>query len=385
MTSGDLSTLADAVAAATGGAVSVMDPAGYVIAYSSLPGQPIDDVRRDGILGKRVPDKYMVHHRDPEFRASGTVRVIDVAGTLPRLAVAISNGTEHLGSIWSICAGRPVDPPDPAAVAAVSRAAEAAMARAAEAAVPLILARRSSSRTSRTHALLTDPDAVRPDSDIEYVVLAAKVVSEHPEGYLDRLVGLLDLTVARGRDSGCVVIEQTVFLLRPLESDDTVEDFATEADVVRVRATASFGVPITFGIGEPSARPSAARRQASSVLDVAAARTATYRTVEVQVRLHQMETALAGTSMSIPAVEKLLAHDAAEGTSYAETILALLDHESNVAVAANSLYLHANTFRYRVRRTKDLFGLDLDDADTRLLVWLILRSKRRGFTSHHES
>lgn len=60
-------------------------------------------------------------------------------------------------------------------------------------------------------------------------------------------------------------------------------------------------------------------------------------------------------SLALPAVERMLACDATEGTDYAATVLALLAHESNVAAASASLYLHPNTFRYRLRRTKELF------------------------------
>ena len=40
--------------------------------------------------------------------------------------------------------------------------------------------------------------------------------------------------------------------------------------------------------------------------------------------------------------------------------------------AAKSLDVHVNTVRYRLSRVEPLFGIDLDDAETRLLVWLQL-------------
>jgi DNA-binding PucR family transcriptional regulator len=36
--------------------------------------------------------------------------------------------------------------------------------------------------------------------------------------------------------------------------------------------------------------------------------------------------------------------------------------------------MHANTVRYRLRRAVELFGLDLDDADQMLVLWLSLRA-----------
>jgi DNA-binding PucR family transcriptional regulator len=34
--------------------------------------------------------------------------------------------------------------------------------------------------------------------------------------------------------------------------------------------------------------------------------------------------------------------------------------------------VHENTLRYRIRRLPDMFGLDLDDPETRLVTWLRL-------------
>lgn len=364
MTTSDLSALADATATAAGGAVAVMDPRGYVVAYSSVPGQPIDDVRRDGILGKQVPAEYMVHHIDPDFRRSSTVHAVDIPGVLPRLAIAVSSDGDYLGSIWSIASGVGPGPPDPRSVAALTRAAAAA--------VPLLARHhRDGADNPRVRALLTDPEVVTAPG-ARYLVLAARVDSPQPQALLVQLAGLLELTFGTATDSGCLVEDGRVFLV--LESEDD-RAFAAEAEEVRRRASAAFGVSVTCAIGGPQDRPSAARSHAHWTLDVIedGAQTTTFECSRVPVTLRRARDALSDVALALPAVERLLACDASEGTEYAATVLALLTHESNVAAAAASLYLHPNTFRYRLRRTKELFGLDLDDADTRLLVWLSLR------------
>ncbi|MFD7898217.1 helix-turn-helix domain-containing protein [Streptomyces sp. NPDC059568] len=35
--------------------------------------------------------------------------------------------------------------------------------------------------------------------------------------------------------------------------------------------------------------------------------------------------------------------------------------------------MHQNTLRYRTRRAVEVFGIDLHDADQRLILWLQLR------------
>ncbi|OZE93246.1 PucR family transcriptional regulator [Rhodococcus sp. 15-2388-1-1a] len=365
MTTADLSALADATATAVGGAVSVMDPQGYVVAYSSVPGQPIDDVRRDGILGKQVPARYMVHHIDPLFRGSSTVHVVDVPGALPRLAVAVSVDGEYLGSIWCIVSTAPSGPPDRGAVTALTRAAAAA--------VPLLLARRRPAEPGnpRARALLTDPTVVTSPGS-RFAVVAAKVDSAQPETLLVQLGGLLELTFGGDTDSGFVVDDHVVFFVVARDDDGGV---AEEAEGVRRRAEVAFGVPVTFAVGGPHARPAVARSHAHWVLDAIekGSHTTTFEHSRIPVTLNRATDALTDVSLAIPAVERMLSYDATEGTDYGATVLALLAHESNVAAASASLYLHANTFRYRLRRTKELFDLDLDDPDTRLLVWMSLR------------
>lgn len=50
-----------------------------------------------------------------------------------------------------------------------------------------------------------------------------------------------------------------------------------------------------------------------------------------------------------------------------------LDCQGDVGAAATRLQVHANTLRYRLRRAQERFGLDLEDPDVRLSMWLQLR------------
>ncbi|MEU6284273.1 helix-turn-helix domain-containing protein [Streptomyces sp. NPDC047028] len=45
----------------------------------------------------------------------------------------------------------------------------------------------------------------------------------------------------------------------------------------------------------------------------------------------------------------------------------------NVGRAARRLTVHQNTLKYRLRRTQELFGLDLEHPDDRLSCWPQLR------------
>ncbi|WP_371781658.1 helix-turn-helix domain-containing protein [Streptosporangium subroseum] len=69
----------------------------------------------------------------------------------------------------------------------------------------------------------------------------------------------------------------------------------------------------------------------------------------------------------------LATQDAEKGTSWVATVRAYLDAFGDVAVAADRVGVHPNTFRYRLRRINEVFGLDLSDPDERLVVTLRLR------------
>ena len=99
-TGGDLFSLANAVAGIVGGAVAIMDTQQVVVAYSNLPDQPIDETRRRGILGRRVPEDALADHLDREVWVSDTVVRQHRDGDLPRTAVVVRAGEDVLGSLW---------------------------------------------------------------------------------------------------------------------------------------------------------------------------------------------------------------------------------------------------------------------------------------------
>ncbi|HYH28808.1 MAG TPA: helix-turn-helix domain-containing protein [Pseudonocardia sp.] len=57
---------------------------------------------------------------------------------------------------------------------------------------------------------------------------------------------------------------------------------------------------------------------------------------------------------------------------------AYLESFGDMVSAARRLHVHPNTLRYRLRRIRELTGLDLDDADTRLAAALQLRAGDAG-------
>ncbi|MCW2500742.1 MAG: hypothetical protein JWN87_2418, partial [Frankiales bacterium] len=120
------------------------------------------------------------------------------------------------------------------------------------------------------------------------------------------------------------------------------------------------------------------RRDADAVLRlVAPGEVSLVEDVVAQVVLLDLQRHLASSAhLRLPAVDRMLRHDAEQGTPYAASVLAYLAANADVPAAAESVNVHPNTFRYRLRRVRELFGVDLADADVRLVVWLQLRTRR---------
>jgi DNA-binding PucR family transcriptional regulator len=70
---------------------------------------------------------------------------------------------------------------------------------------------------------------------------------------------------------------------------------------------------------------------------------------------------------------RLVAYDEQHHVNLLETLVAYLDAFGDVSMAAKAVHVHANTFRYRLRRLSAIGGLDLDDPDTRFSLMLRLR------------
>ncbi|MGE5404041.1 MAG: PucR family transcriptional regulator, partial [Candidatus Saccharibacteria bacterium] len=74
-----------------------------------------------------------------------------------------------------------------------------------------------------------------------------------------------------------------------------------------------------------------------------------------------------------PAVFQLINWDEAHGTSYEETLWALLSNDLNINLAAEKMFIHRNTMSYRVGKIIEMTGLNLKDGDT---VFQLLLTKR---------
>jgi sugar diacid utilization regulator len=100
---------------------------------------------------------------------------------------------------------------------------------------------------------------------------------------------------------------------------------------------------------------------------------ATIGELRSEVLLAETLDLLAGRpELSHPGVSVLAAHDAERGGELVTSVLAHLDALGDVRAAAAALNVHPNTLRYRLRRARELSGIDLDDPRERLACHLQL-------------
>ncbi|MCI3276402.1 PucR family transcriptional regulator [Streptomyces cylindrosporus] len=388
---GDLFALADAVATATGGATAVEDPRQRILAYSTVSGQPVDEDRREGILGLRVPassrSRYTEQYR-VLFAADGPVRLPALhEGDLPRLAVAVRAGGETLGSIWVVDDGTLAADAEQTLVQGASTAALLLLrARAAQE-----LARHQNSDLLRR---LLDGTADAPTAvqrlGLEGAVRVAAFVLDtvslpDSEQTALRLLDVVRLQCeARYGRHACVLVDGVVYALLPAPGTRSDAPGGGShkrlAEDIVARAGQALRVPVRAALGEVvagAAEAAASREDADLVLRVLGPRLPVATVDEVRARVTLLRlTEVMGErrELSAGAWRRVLAYDSANGTDYARTLVSWFDAGCDMARAAKLLAVHPNTCRYRLRQAQRHIGIDLDDPDERLVLWLQLRT-----------
>ncbi|MDJ0322689.1 helix-turn-helix domain-containing protein [Cryobacterium sp. PH31-AA6] len=406
---GDLFALANAIAAMVGGATAIEDLQDRVLAYSTLPGQPTDETRRDGILGRQVPDlPDNAEAYASLFQATGAVRLPGAVPErrpglptgekgLPRLAIAVRAGTQPLGSIWVIDEAGTLDSD-----------AEGALERAADIAALHILRARSAADVARQQRAELLRRLLEGGEDSRLVagqlgidtagsfVAVAFQPDFGPAGDELRLNRLVDLIVmhceTHEQGTECVVIGNIVYALftgvtgsQPSGAQFLAARLAgVEAMVGRLvaRAATALRIVVRASIGSQVTsvgRISRSRRDADLVLLLLASGPAAGAVASAgDVRSHLTLLELAGIFRDNPGLRSqqavaVLEFDERSGTDYARTLRTYLDCARDSASTALRLDVHQNTLRYRLRRAHELFAIDLADAEDTLTLWLSLR------------
>lgn len=393
--SGDLFAVANAIASLLDAPITIEDRSSRVLAFSGRQDEA-DRSRVETILGRQVPERYAriltergvfseLHRADRPVYIEPVAEEGD-AFSMPRVAVAVRAGDEVLGSIWAAVPG-PLS------------------AERTEALV-------GAGKLVALHLL-----RVRAGADVQRRV-RADLVSSVLEGGPGAREALERLGLA-----GTPLVVLGFTLADPAEGADAAvtherqrlsDAFAMHLSAVNSRSASALLGGVAYGLaaatGTEAENEERARRLATDFLDrighrlrpvvaigpvattpaeVVEARATTDRILRVlrerslagpvarfadvqteSLLLELRDLASARRERPTGPLLRLIDYDRAHHAHLVETLRAWLDAFGDVSRAAAALYVHPNTFRYRLRRVKEVGRLDLDDPRQRFAVQL---------------
>jgi GAF domain-containing protein len=379
---GDLFALANSIAGAVGGAVAVEDERRRILAYSTLPDQPIDEARRRGILGRQVPDEPSdAHVYGDLYRHIGAVAIEADEGMRPRLAVAVRAGGELLGSLWVVEGDTAFGPQN---IAALEEGARLVALHFLRARADEDVARRS--RVESVRALIEgSSDAAGASVRLGFSTKPVVVLMFTPQvaSSVDRLAVAERLT---SLIAGHCSVFRRVAAVAPY-GDGVIAVVSTSLDAERSRELAvandlvvhlrsATRLKIQVNVGRRVEHAVDAVHSAREAVSVQAVRTAVmddlvaFEQVEGQVVLNWLADAASAQPwlMSGPIDTMRRIGDSDD----LETLRAYFDASGDKQLAAQRLGLHVNTMRYRMKRIEAAGLLNVDDPTTRLVAWLQL-------------
>jgi len=352
------------------------------------------------ILGWQGPEPYLRKLREwgvfDRLRAGEQVVAVEEhpeIGVRPRLAVGIRAGARYLGTIWVQQRATPFAPRAQEALVGAARLAAAEILRRRTGSTPDRGSRRDLVADLLTGRASTDLVAGRlgldPGCPALVVGFGLPATPDAParELHREQVLGLVSVyAVAHHRHALVGSADERVYAVLPGDPPGRVavspgDPPGLEAVLSWVRHAvevlrARTGVGVCAGLGLPAPALEGvreARSEADRVLDALLRRAGEGRAVATigelrsEVLLAEVLDLIGGRpELADPGVAALVAHDAARGGELVVSVLAYLDALGDVRAAATSLNVHPNTLRYRLRRVRELSGLDLDDPRERL-------------------
>ncbi|WP_253766144.1 PucR family transcriptional regulator [Goodfellowiella coeruleoviolacea] len=377
----DLFALADSLADAVGGAVTIEDRLSRVLAYSSLQ-QHADRARAETILGRQAPEPLRAL-----FAARGVSTHLDSSdeplfvpadadhGLTGRMVVAVRAGRELLGSVWVAC-------PQP-----LDGARRRALADGARTVALHLLRSRASADLERQvetdlvmQLLEGTADAATVASRLGLPqgpmhVIASRAHTAEQERHAALLLSFDRATTGFGwsRPGRSAVAGNTLYTVLP--GDDVS---AARAWIASLHAALPTHVTLMAGISAPAVLDDlpAARQEADECLALHETRQASsvppaYEESWDDILFQRLRTAArSGRAPARGPVTELRRHDTEHGTQYVATLRAWLQAQGDPVEAGRQLGVHENTIRYRLRKMTELTALDLHDGNKRLAMMI---------------
>jgi hypothetical protein len=383
----DLFDVVDTIARLLGGSVVVEDVDFRVLAYSAVPGQPSDEGRRSAILNRRIAERWLQWMEESGIRerlvkSDELIRLDNPwATSLIRYIQPIRASDQLVGYLW-LYFETELDAEAPRTIL------EFAQLLAPE------LARRSPTLTenpgghvlrqflvgglSASHAA----SILGVDEHSNIVVIAVDVEATKSDAVIiqSRAVRALALYTQMHLASSLVgTVDQQIYLLyaSPRLKPDVaaimrgISKHLTRAVQTKVRAAAG-------GVHRGLAAAGISRNEADLTLRVLRTkndweRDGLFASMRHDIVLNEIVEVLRARPILVRGLlDRLITHDRQYHTDYVTTLRVYMNSFGDMRAAAQSLNLHPNSLRYRVKRLTEIGGLDLDDPQLRLALQLLL-------------
>ncbi|SDF39311.1 DNA-binding transcriptional regulator, PucR family [Lentzea fradiae] len=378
----DLFALADSLAAATGGAVTIEDHLSRVLAYSG-PQQEVDAARLETIMGRQVPAwvrelfdaagvrRHLAASDEPFF-----VGGVPDRGLTGREVVAVRVGKELLGTIWVACS------------APLRGARRTALTDGARTVALHLLRLRASADLERQvesewviRLLEGTADAATVISQLGLPPGPARVVAVRAHVGAERHAAVLlafeQATTGFGwsRPGRSALSGNSIYTILPGERVAAARDWLAVLEAA-LPDTLVLSAGIS-AVAEPADLP-AARQEADECLALHEMRTEdtappAYDESWDAILLQRLRTAArVGRASARGPVADLRRYDAEHGTEYVATLRAWLEAQGDLTTAGERLGVHGNTVRNRLRKMTDVTSIDLDDPTKRVAMMIDL-------------
>ncbi|MCW2529762.1 MAG: putative transcriptional regulator, PucR family [Pseudonocardiales bacterium] len=402
--SGDLFALANAITALLDAPVTIEDTSSRVLAFSARQDEA-DTSRVETILGRQVPERFT-----QRLVEQGVFRVLYSSDAplwipeeqpgneprqLPRVAVTVRAGDEVLGSIWAAVR----EPLNDERTRAFSDAAKLVALHMLHVRAGADVKRRL--RTDLLSTALEGGIGAREALnrlglfDQSVVVLALTLLDRNGDvqsirSDADHVTELQRISDAFAMHLGAVhprsaaaLVGDVAYGLVPVRRD------GTDGEERAMRVAADFLARISdrglavMGVG-PVAHDTAelayARTSADRVLRVLRVardvdrRVAGLADVHVEALMLELrDIVTARGDRILGPLARIVDYDTTHHSNLVQTLQAWLNSFGDVIAASAELYVHPNTFRYRLKRLAEIGRLDLSDPEVRFAASLQLR------------
>jgi len=399
---GDLFALANAVAALVDAPVTIEDRGARVLAFSGRQEES-DRGRIETILGRQVPERYsrVLEERGvfrDLYRSDDPIQVAPVpigetAFSQPRAAIAVRAGDEILGSIWAavrepLSDDRKRALRDAAQVVALHllrNRAGADVERRLQADLVASALEGGAEAQEAAHRLGLSGHsalviAVAVGSDERSAVEDAARLATERQRVADAFAVHLSAVHPRSATAqiGNVIYGVLPAIREPAESEERAGKIA-EDFLERL----GDHLPVMIAVG-PVAVDAAALVDSRASADralrvVTTARPRSRRVVRLadvhaeSLLLELRDLVAVRGDRPTGVIAKLIEYDHEHDARLVATLNAWLEAFGDVNQAADAVFVHPNTFRYRLRRLVQVSGIDLKDPADRFAAMLQLR------------